>query len=67
MAVARLYGFEIDFMRNPISGSAAWFFMIILKFIFKLIFEIKIDEKNSLTPTKFYFWSPIILLTYIVI
>ena len=41
--------------------------MIILKFIFKLIFEIKIDEKNSLTPTKFYFWSPIILLTYIVI
>ena len=25
MTVARPYGFEIDFVRNPISGSAAWF------------------------------------------
>ena len=38
MAVARPYGFEIDFVRNPISGSAAWFFVIILKFIFTHIF-----------------------------
>ena len=42
MAVARPLGFEIDFVRNPISGSAAWFFVIILKFIFTAIFEIKV-------------------------
>ena len=30
MAVARPLGFEINFVRNPISGSAAWFFIIIL-------------------------------------
>ena len=47
MAVARPYGFEIDFVRNPISGSAAWFFVIILKFIFTPIYQIKISEKNS--------------------
>ena len=34
MAVAQPYGFEIDFVRNPISGSAARFFVLILKFIF---------------------------------
>ena len=34
MAVARPYGFEIDFVRNPISESAAIFFVIILEFIF---------------------------------
>ena len=50
MAIARRYGFEIDFVRNRISGSAAWFFVIILKFIFTLIFEIKIYAKNCLTP-----------------
>ena len=38
MAVARLLGAEIDFVRNPISGSAAWFYVIILKFIFTTIF-----------------------------
>ena len=59
MAVARLYGFEIDFVRNPISESAALFFVFILKFIFTAIFEIKIYEKNSLTPKKFHFRSPI--------
>ena len=46
MAVARPIGFEIDSMRNTISGSAAWFFVYILKFIFPSIFEIKIHEKN---------------------
>ena len=46
MAVGRPYGFEIDFVRNPITGSAAWFFVIILKFIFTAIFKIKIHEKN---------------------
>ena len=40
--------FEIDFVRNPISGSAAWFFVIIGKIIFTAIFEIKNHEKNSL-------------------
>ena len=53
MAIARPYGFEIDFVRNPISGSAARLFFIILEFIFTPIFEIKIHEKNSLTPKKF--------------
>ena len=47
MAVARSYGFEIHLMGNPISGSAAWFFVIVLKFIFKPIFELKIHEKIS--------------------
>ena len=40
MAVARLYGFEIDFAKNPISGSASLFFVLILKFIFTPVFEI---------------------------
>ena len=48
MAVARPYGFEIDFVRNPLSGSAAWFPVIILKFIFTPIFGIKIHEKKFL-------------------
>ena len=52
MAVARPYGFEIDFVRNLISGSAAWFFVIIVKFIFTSIFKIKIFEKKFLTPKK---------------
>ena len=52
MAVARLYGFEIDFVRKPISGSAAWSFVIILKFIFTAIFEIKIHEKKFLDTKK---------------
>ena len=25
MAIARTYSFEIDFMRNPLPGLAAWF------------------------------------------
>ena len=49
MAVARPYGFEIDFVRNPFSWSAAWFFVIILKLIFTAIFDIKIHEEKSLT------------------
>ena len=42
MAVARPYGFEIDFLRNPFSVSTSWFFVIILKVIFTPIFVIKI-------------------------
>ena len=56
MAVARPLGFEIDFVRNPISGSAAEFFVSILKFILTSIFLIRIhgknvfDTENFLTP-----------------
>ena len=59
IAVARPNGFEIDFVRNPISGSAAWFFVIIFEFIFTPIFEIKIHEKKSLTQKKIHFQRPI--------
>ena len=45
MAVLRPYGSKIDFETNPFSGSAAWFFVIILNFILTPIFEIKIPEK----------------------
>ena len=55
LAVARPYDFEIDFVRDTIFGSAAWFFVIILKFIFTVISEIKIHEKNSLTTKNFIF------------
>ena len=61
MAVAWPYGFEIDFLRNPIFRSAACFLIIILKFILTAIFYIKIHEKNSLTPKKFHFQSPIFI------
>ena len=54
MAVARPYGFEIDFVRNPISESA-WFFDIILKFIFTSILKIISREKKPLTPKNFIF------------
>ena len=54
-AVARPNGFEIDFVRNPIDWSEAWFFVIILKFIFTPIFEIKIHEKNPWQKKKFIF------------
>ena len=46
MAVARPMSFEIDFVRNSISRSAAWFFVDNLKFIFTAIFEIKVYVKN---------------------
>ena len=52
MAVERPYGFEIDFVRNPISGSASWIFVIILKFIFIPIFEIEIHAKKFLDAKK---------------
>ena len=48
MAAMRQYGFEIDFVRYPIYGSAARFFVIILKFIFTFIYEIKLLEKKFL-------------------
>ena len=41
MGVARPYGFEIDFVSSPLSGPAAIFFFIILKFLFTFL------NKNS--------------------
>ena len=58
MAVARPLGFVIDFVRNPFSGSAAWFFVIILKFIFTAIFEIKNHVKKFLGIKKISFSKP---------
>ena len=65
MAFLRSNDFEIDFMRNPIFGSAASFFVIILKLIFTSIFEIKIYGKNFLDTKKFYFWNPIFINQHI--
>ena len=59
MVVAQPYGFQIDFVRNSISGSAALFLVIILKFIFTLIFAIKIYKKKSVAPKKFHLRSSI--------
>ena len=55
MAAARPNGFYINLVRNPNSGSAAWFFFFILRWIFTLIFEIEIHEENSLAPKNFIF------------
>ena len=52
MVVAQPLGFEIDFVRNPTSGSAAWFFVLILKFILTAIFEIKVHVKKFLGAKK---------------
>ena len=55
MAVA---DFEFDFARNPIPGSATWFFIIILKLIFTAIFEIKNKVKQFLGTKKISFSKP---------
>ena len=52
-------GSKIDFKGDPIFETAPWFFVIILKFIFTFIFEIKINEKNFLTSKKFHSRRPI--------
>ena len=52
MAVARPYGFEIDFLRNPISWSAEYFFIFIIIFTLKLIFGVKIYGKKILGSRK---------------
>ena len=51
MAVARPYGYKMNFVRNRFSESAARFFVIILKFIFTFIYEIKIFKKKSCNHT----------------
>ena len=43
------------FKGDPIVESAAWFFVIILKFIFKFIFEIKIHKKIPWNQKNFIF------------
>ena len=48
-------GSKIDFKGNPIFETAARFFVIILKFIFTSIFEIKIHEKKFLDTKKISF------------
>ena len=58
MAVAQPLDFEIDFARNPISGSAAWFFVIIVKFIFTAIFEIKNHVKKFFGTKQISFSKP---------
>ena len=58
MAVVQPLDFEIDFTRNTISGSAAWFFVIILKFIFTAIFQIKNHVKEFLVTKNFIFVVP---------
>ena len=54
-AVVQPLGLKNDFLRNPFFGSAAWFFVIILKFILIANFEIKVHIKNSLAPKKMIF------------
>ena len=46
MAVAWPLGFEIDFLQNFISRSAACFLVIIFQFSFSPIFEITIHQKE---------------------
>ena len=48
-------GSKIDFWDVSIFESAAWFFVIILKFIFTSIFEIQIHEKKFLDTEKISF------------
>ena len=55
IAFVRPNGFGIDFVRYSISGSALWFFVFILKFIFRLIFKIKIMKKNPWHQKNFIF------------
>ena len=40
MGLVSPIGSKIDFMGDPIFESAAWFYVIILKFILRPIFEI---------------------------
>ena len=54
-------GSKIDFKGDLVFESAVLFFVIILKFIFTSIFEIKFHEKNSSTPKKFIFENRLLL------
>ena len=49
-------GFKIDLVGNPITGSAAYCFVITLIFIFNTILEIKISEKILGTKIHWCTW-----------
>ena len=55
MGLVSPIGSKIDFSGDPIFQSAAWFFIIILKFIFSSIFEIQIHENKFLSTKKILF------------
>ena len=55
MAAEHPDGLRIDFVKSPISGSAARFFVIILEFILTQIFEIKIHAKIFFNTKKISF------------
>ena len=58
-------GSKIDFKGDPIFESAAWFFVIIIEFIFTSIFEIKIYEKKIPDTKKFSFSrADFVFMTY---
>ena len=44
-AVGRPDGFEIDFVRNHFPASAAWFFVIILKFVYAYFWNSNLWKK----------------------
>ena len=48
MGLVSPIGSKIDLLGVPIFESVAWFFVIILKFIFTPIFKIIIPEKKTL-------------------
>ena len=59
MALAQPLGFEIDFVINPISWSAAWFFVTILGFIFEIKVHVKkFPGSARLAPNKNSFSKP---------
>ena len=64
MADAQPLDFEIDFAQNPTYRSAAWFFVIIVKFFFTAIFQIKNHIKKFLDTKKFHFRGPIFIKQY---
>ena len=53
-AVAQPLDFEIDFARNPISGSAALLFFIILKLNQKACRKFPWYQKNLISKSAFY-------------
>ena len=67
MAVSRSYDFEIDSVSNPIPGKAAWFFVVILLFIFhpidieihqKILDTEKISQGNFMKPLRQFLILP---------
>ena len=53
-------GCKIDFLGKSFSGSAAKLFVVIVKFIFKSILELKTSKKNS-RHKKNHFRRPIFI------